>query len=328
MNSLNLKMRYLAGVTAWALMGVAMSVGAQSPWPSKPVRLVVGFSAGGPTDIVARGFSEQATQDLGQAVIVDNKPGANSIIAAEAVAGATDQHTLLVAATNHSMIPALYQSRVKFDAVKSFKPICTLGVSPTVLVIGSSLPVKSLAQFIQRAKTAPDAITYGSSGIGSSSHFAGEAFGQLAGVKMTHVPYKGSSQIVADLLGGQLDASFTTLGSVLSQVKTGRLTVLAIASPKRHPQLAAVPTFEESGVSGYSADAWYGVLAPAGISADAVKSLEKSIQGYIASSSAAEKFRSLGVDPKATCGSAFTEMLSNDVKSYLRLGQSLGLKAE
>ena len=309
-------------------LSVAQPVLAQATWPSKPVKLVVGFSAGGPTDIVARAFAEQATHDLGQPVIVDNKPGANSIIAAEAVANATDQHTFLVAATNHSMIPALYQSRVKFDAVNSYKPICTFVVSPTVLVIGASIPTKTLAQFIQKAKAAPESITYGSSGIGSSSHFAGEAFGQIAGVKMTHVPYKGSSQIVADLLGGQLDASFATLGSVLSHAKSGKLTILAIASPKRHPQLPAVPTFEELGVPGYSADAWYGLMAPSGITATALQAMEKSIQSYLASPVAVEKFKALGLDPQATCGQAFQKLLTNDVKSYVRLAQSLGLKAE
>lgn len=316
------------GAVLLGLVAAAPAALAQSAWPSKPVKLVVGFSAGGPTDVVARGFAEQAARDLGQPVVVDNKPGANTIIAAEAVATSNDQHTLLVAATNHTMIPALYQNRVKFDALKSFKPICTFAVAPTVLVVGPSMPVKTLAEFVQKAKATPQAVTYGTPGVGSSGHFFSESFARIAGVRMNHIPYKGANQVITDLMGGQVDASFATLGSVLPQLKSGRLTALAISSPNRSAQLPGVPTFEESGIQGYSADSWYGLLAPASLTAPALKTLETASQAYLTAPSTAEKLRALGMEPQATCGAAFGDQLAQEVKLYSQIAQDLGLKAE
>lgn len=292
-------------VVALARLGMAAmassmpSAWAQAPaWPTKPVRVVVGFAAAGPADIVARSFAEHAARQWEQPVIVDNKPCANTVIAAEAVASATDGHTLLMAATNHTMIPALYSTRVKFDAVKSFKPVCRLAAAPTVLVVGPSLSVKTLGEFIQRAKATPQAITYATPGIGSSVHFASELFARQASVKLTHVPYKGAAPAVADVMAGQVDASFATLGSVLSQIKAGKLTALAIAGAQRSAQLPGVPTFGEAGVKGYAADAWYGLLAPAATSDAVMQLLQREALAYAGSAAGSEKLRSLGMEPQ------------------------------
>ena len=301
---------------------------AAQPWPTKPVKLVVGFAAGGPTDVVARGFADHASKSLGQPVIVDNKPGANTIIAAEAVAGATDGHTLLMAATNHTMIPALYSSRVKFDAVKSFKPICLVAASPTILVVGPSMPAKSLKDFIQRAKDKPQEITYGTPGIGSSGHFASELFAQQAGIKMAHVPYKGASPVVTDLIAGHVDASFATLGSVIQQVKAGKLKALAIAAPNRLPELPDVPTFAESGIQGYAADAWYGLLAPVAMPEVQIQLLQKEAIAYATSPGGAEKLRLLGMEPKTMCGDAFARQIAHEVTINTRIARDIDLKAE
>jgi tripartite-type tricarboxylate transporter receptor subunit TctC len=317
--------RALVGLFAWTLC--ASTVWAQS-WPQKPVRLVVGFAAGGPTDIVARGWAEQASKALGQPVVVDNKPGANTIIAAEAVASATDGHTVLMAATNHTMIPALYSSRVKFDAVKSFKPVCRLAAAPTVLVVGPGLPVKTLGEFVQRAKTTPLALTYATPGVGSSVHFASELFAKQAGVKLTHVPYKGAAPAVADLMGGQVDASFATLGSVLQQIKAGKLTALAIASSQRNPLLPGVPTFDEAGVKGYAADAWYGLLAPANTPDAVMQLLQREARAYATSVAGAEKLRSLGMEPQPQCGETFANDVARETAVWTQIAQELNLKAD
>jgi tripartite-type tricarboxylate transporter receptor subunit TctC len=297
-------------------------------WPSMPLKLVVGFSAGGPTDVVARGFAEQAGKGLGQTVVVDNRPGANTIIAAEAVASATDGHTLLMAATNHVMIPALYSGKVKFDAIRAFKPVCTLAIAPTVLVVGPSTQVKTLNEFVQQAKAKPMSISYGTPGIGSSGHFASESFAQLADIRMTHIPYKGAAPVVNDLMAGQLDASFATLGSVLAQIRSGKLRALAIASPTRSSQVPEVPTFDEAGVKGYSADAWYGVLVPAGTADAHVQALEREARAYLAAAGTTEKLRALGLEPKAVCGAAFGRQMVDEVESYRRIARDLNLKAE
>jgi tripartite-type tricarboxylate transporter receptor subunit TctC len=320
---------FLAGAGLVCLATAAQAQPTNPTYPNKPIRLVVGFSAGGPTDVVARAFADFAGRALGQSVIVDNKPGANTILAAEVVASApTDGYTLLLAATNHTMIPALYSARVKFDALRSFSPICTLAASPTVLVVGPSMPVSTLAEFLQRVRATPGARTYATPGSGSGGHFASEQFTRMTGTKMNHIPYKGAAQAVTDLMGGQVDSSFATLGSVLPQVQTGKLRALAVASPQRSPLLPDVPTFEESGVKGYSADAWYGLLAPAGTPADIVARLTRVAGDFSRLPATAEKLRGLGMQSQNTCGGAFAAQLDGEIKAATRTARELNLTLE
>lgn len=318
--------RHLAAVALLTL--IATSAEAQA-WPSKTVRIVVGFSAGGPTDVVARAFAEHASRALGQPVIVENKPGANTILAAEAVASApADGYTLLMAATNHTMIPAFYSARVKFDAVRSFAPICTLAVSPTVLVTGPAMNAKTLNAFMQQVREAPGQRSYGTPGSGSSGHFASEQFLRMTNLSMNHIPYKGATQVVTDVMGGQLDSSFATLGSVLPQVQAGKLTAIAVASPRRSTLLPNVPTFAEAGVKGYSADAWYGLLAPAGTPVAVLQSLQKIARQYAEQTTTVAKLQSMGMEPQSTCGEAFGTEMDRDAKAYTKLANELNLKAE
>jgi tripartite-type tricarboxylate transporter receptor subunit TctC len=318
--------RLAVALPALVLAGAA---GAQAAWPSKPVRLVVGFSAGGPTDVVARAFADHAARALGQPFVVDNKPGANTILAAEAVASApADGHTLLLGATNHTMIPALYSSRVKFDAVQSFAPVCTLAVSPTVLVVGPAMPARTLGAFVQQVKAEPGQRTYATPGSGSSGHFASAQFTRLTGTSMNHIPYKGAAQAVTDLIGGQVDSSFATLGSVLGQVQAGKLTALAVAAPKRSPLLPGVPTFEEAGVKGYSADAWYGLLAPAGTPPAVLAALERVAQEFVRAPATMEKLRGMGMEAQGSCGAPFAAQLQREVRDNSQLARALDLKLE
>ncbi|WP_424920787.1 Bug family tripartite tricarboxylate transporter substrate binding protein [Achromobacter mucicolens] len=309
---------------------LALAAGAaHAAYPDHPVRVVVGFSPGGPTDVVARAFASYASQALGQTFVVENRPGANTILAAEAVAkAAPDGYTLLIGATNHTMIPALYTDRVKFDALKSFTPICAVAVSPTVLVTGPALNVKSLDAFLARARAEPGRLTFATPGTGSSGHFATEQFLRQTGIKMNHIPYKGAAQAVSDLMGGQVDSSLATLGSVLPQVQAGKLTALAVAAPKRLAQLPQVPTFDEAGVSGYTADAWYGVLAPAGLPQDVRDRLQEVAQGFSQADTTAKSLDALGMQPRQVCGDAFGAQLSEEIDTYRKLAQDLGLKAE
>lgn len=318
--------RHLAAAALLTL--IATNAGAQT-WPNKTVRIVVGFSAGGPTDVVARAFAEHASRALGQPVIVENKPGANTILAAEAVASApADGYTLLMAATNHTMIPALYSTRVKFDAVRSFAPICTLAVSPTVLVTGPSMNVKTLNTFMQQVREVPGQRSYGTPGSGSSGHFASEQFLRMTNLSMNHIPYKGATQVVTDVMGGQLDSSFATLGSVLPQVQAGKLTAIAVASPRRSALLPNVPTFAEAGVKGYSADAWYGLLAPAGTPVAVMQSLQKIARQYTEQTTTVTKLQGMGMEPQSTCGEVFGNEMDRDAKAYTKLAHELNLKVE
>jgi tripartite-type tricarboxylate transporter receptor subunit TctC len=327
---MNIASLFKGSSCAYLVLAMPLSTLAQTAtWPTKPIRIVVGFSAGGPTDIVARAFAEQASRTLGQPVVVENKPGANTILAAEAVAAApADGYTLLMAATNHTMIPALYSARVKFDAVKSFSPVCTLAVSPTVLVTGASMSVKNLSGFLQQVREAPGKRTYGTAGLGSSGHFASEQFLRMVGLTMNHIPYKGAAQVVTDVMGGQVDSSFATLGSVLPQVQAGKLTALAVASVKRSTLLPNVPTFAEAGFKGYSADAWYGLLAPAGTPVAALHALEKVSLQFAEQANSVTKLQGLGMEPQHLCRDAFGGMLESDTKAYVKLANDLNLKLD
>jgi len=323
--------RHLLAAAALGLAGLgAAGAHAQSTaWPAKPVRLVVGFPAGGPTDVVARAFAEHASRALGQPFLVENKPGANSTLAADAVASAApDGHTLLFAATNHTMIPALYSGRVKFDAVRSFTAVCSVASSPTVLVVGPAMPVKTLAAFLQQVKAQPGKRTYATPGAGSSGHFASESFLRPQGLAMNHIPYKGAAPAITDLIGGQVDSSFATLGSVLPHIQSGKVQALAVAAPKRSALLPQVPTFEEGGVKGYSADAWYGLLAPAGTPAAIVAALEKASAQFAAAPATATRLHGLGLEAESSCGAPFAAQIDRDARTYTQIARDLQLKAE
>jgi tripartite-type tricarboxylate transporter receptor subunit TctC len=327
-------MRYIrctaAAIPPFALFALsALPAAHAQTWPAKPVRLLVGFSAGGPTDVVARAFADHASRALGQPFIVDNKPGANTILAAEAAASApADGYTLLLGATNHTMIPALYSARVKFDAVRSFAPVCSLAVSPTVLVVGPSMPVGSFDAFLQAVKAEPGKRTYATPGSGSSGHFASAHFTRMTGTSMNHIPYKGAAQAITDLIGGQVDSSFATRGSVLTQVKSGKLTALAVAAPQRSALLPNVPTFDEVGVKGYTADAWYGLLAPANTPPQILATLRRVATEFSQAPGTQEKLRAMGLEPQNKCADAFGAQLAGEVKLYGELAKTLDLKTE
>ncbi|SEA41866.1 tripartite tricarboxylate transporter substrate binding protein [Acidovorax soli] len=309
--------------------GAAHAQTGAAAYPTKPVKLVVGFAAGGPTDVVARAFADHASKALGQPFIIDNKPGAGTIIAAQAVASApADGYTLLFGATNHTMIPGLYQNRVKFDAVKSFRPLCTVASSPTVLVVAPGLPVKTLADYLAKARAEPGRVTAGTAGVGSSGHFATEVFARAQGLQLNHVPYKGAAPVVTDLMGGQLDSSFATLGSVLPQIKSGKLRALAVGAPQRSALVPDLPTFAEAGGGNYAADVWYGVLAPAGLPEPVAQALEQAAAEFAKSAAAAEKLSGLGMTPESQCGAPFAARVAREVATHSQIAKALDLKAD
>ncbi len=313
-----------------ALALLAGTAAAQpATYPAQPIKLVVGFAAGGPSDIVARAFADHAVKPLGQPIIVENKPGANAVLATEAVASAkADGLTLLGAAINHTMIPALYANRIKFDAAKSFAPVCTLATSATVLVVGPAMPVKNVTEFLARVKAKPDSATYATPGQGSSPHLATEQFSKLTGARMVHVPYKGAAPAVSDLLGGQVDLSFATVGSVLPHLKSGKLRALAVASRQRSSLLPDVPTFEEAGVKGFVVDTWYGLLAPAGTPTDVLRLLAREAAEFSRSPAMRERLAGAGLEPGGVCGDSFAQQIALEIESNTRVARELNLKAE
>ena len=268
-------------VLVFACMGLALP--ALAAYPEKPLRLVVPFAPGGGTDLVGRLVAEGMAQDLGQPVIVDNKPGAGTIIGTDFVAkSAPDGYTLVMGTFALAVNPALV-AKLPFDPNKDLAPVGLIGTSPNVLVVRTDKPWKNVNDVLLAAKAAPGKLNYGSFGNGTSAHLAGALFANLAKVELTHIPYKGSSPALTDLLGGQIDMMFTTVASVAQYINAGSLRALAVTSGKRSPAWPDLPTLAEAGVAGYMAESWYAVYAPAGTPAAVVARLNAALKQAVKS---------------------------------------------
>src|SRR5436190_1683824 len=246
-------------------------------YPSKPIRLIVPFAAGGGTDLTARAIAQRLTEAWGQPVIVDNRPGANGTIGVDIAAkSAPDGYTLTMISSSHSVNVSLYKN-LPYDLVKDLTPITQATTQPYALVVNPSLPVKSVAELIALAKSKPGVLNYGSSGIGGLSHLSGALFAALAHIKLTHIPYKGGAPAMTEVISGQIDMLFSTLLQSHAQIEAGKLRPLAITTAKRSPAAPQLPTMIEAGVPGFEVAGWYGVLAPAGTPAPIVDKLNKDI---------------------------------------------------
>lgn len=251
----------------FSLLMLCACAGASAQTPSyatKPIRLVVPFPAAGGTDLVARALGEGLARELGQPIVVDNKAGAGTAIGNDAVAKApADGHTLLLNTSAIAILPSL-NPKLPYATETAFAPITLIGRAPNVAVVRADSPLRTGADFVAQARAKPGHLTYGSAGNGTSTHLAAELLKVSARIYVTHVPYRGASPMLTDLLGGQIDVGFATLPSVAAFLSSGKLRALAVTSAKRSPLLPAVPTFAESGVKGYEADVWYAVFSPAG----------------------------------------------------------------
>lgn len=253
------------------------SATARAGYPDRPIKIIVPFAPGGGTDIIARVLADAMSKDLGQPVIIENKPGAGTIVGTAAAAGsAPDGYTLVMATFAHAVNPSI-NSKLPYDTFKAFAPVALVARSFNIVVVNPKLPLKTLQDMIAYAKANPGKLNYGSFGIGTSAHLAGELFKNMAQVDLTHVPYKGAAPAITDLLGGQIELMFTTVASVASYIEGGQLRALAVTSAQRSPAFPDLPTIAEAGVPGYAAESWYGLYAPAGTPADAVARLNASV---------------------------------------------------
>jgi tripartite-type tricarboxylate transporter receptor subunit TctC len=257
-------MHPLARLAAGVALAAAATLAAAQQWPAKPVRIMVGASPGGGTDIIARMLAEKYQAIFGQPFIVENRPGASNTIAADLTAkAAPDGHTILVA-TNTAQSIAPHLLKLGYDPLKDLAPVALLVTVPNVLVVNTDVPAKNVKELVALIKASPDKYSYGSSGTGSTQHLAGAAFAHELGLKMTHVPYKGSSQALADLIGGQIQMNFDTTSSAMGHIKSGKVRPLAVMSPKRSRELPEVPTLAEAGIPNVEMSTWYGLFATAG----------------------------------------------------------------
>lgn len=293
---------------------VAAPLVAQAAYPEKPIRLIVPYSAGGSSDVLARGISDQLSAELGQPVVVENRAGAGSMIGTGYVASeAPDGYTLLLADVPFTIVPALYGDRAKYDARKDFKPVALLGVSPMYLFVNPASPLKTAADLVASAKERPDQLAIGSGGNGSLTHLMAELFMLNTEAKLVHVPYKGAAASVTDLAGGQIEASFTTMPTAAALYQGKKLRALAVSSPARQSDTPEVPTFAESGWPDLTVESWWGVVAPAGTPQDVLDTLSRAMDKVMKTEQVGQRLRSVGVAlPPATDAAALQSMLDED----------------
>ena len=287
-------MRTFRKPLAWLLgafigLGIGGPTNAQS-YPTRPIKLLVPFTAGGGTDLLARILAQKMSENLGQQIVVENKPGGNTLIATEAVArAAPDGYTLIMQTNNLAANPTLYRGKMSFDTLKDLAPVSLVAGNPHVLVVNPALPARDFKEFIALAKAKPGSISFGSAGSGTVNHLSGELLKMQAGIDMVHIPYKGSGSVMPDLLGGQVNSLFAAMPTVTGFIKEKRLRALAVTTSKRFPGLPDVPTIAELGYPSYDFSSWFGILAPAGTPKPIVDRLQTEIVKALKDSSVLEK---------------------------------------
>jgi tripartite-type tricarboxylate transporter receptor subunit TctC len=307
---------------ALAFAAAALPAAAADTWPSKPVKIIVPFGPGGFTDVVARILQKELAPALGQPIIIENRPGAGSTIGTDAVAKSPpDGYTLVMVSTTHVISPHLYK-KMTYDPVKDFAPVMKLVEGPYVMVVHPSLGVSSVRDFIALAKRKPNEIFFASSGNGSAQHLVGALFMQMAGVQLSHVPYKGSNAAMQDLLGGQVKVSFVGMPNALPNL--GKLKALAVTTRKRSPDLPGVPTMDEAGVKGYEATIWLGMLAPKGTPREIVDKLNADIRKVLADPEASQLMHKAGVEVATSTPEEFQALLQEELDRWGKVVKSTG----
>ena len=321
--------RRLLAFTAALACSAALPLHAQTAaWPAKPVKLVVGYAAGGATDVIARLIAVKLGDQLGQPVIVDNRAGANSNVGAENVARApADGYTLYVYTIANTINASLY-SKLGYDPVKDFEPIGMIAKIPNILVVNPKLPVKSVADYLHYAKDSKNGITFASSGSGSSIHLSGEMFKMQSKLNMLHVPYRGSAPAVTDLLGGQVESMFDNTPSALPHVQAGKLRAIAITSAQRSPLLPDVPTLAESGFPGFDVQSWFAMAAPAGTPRPVIEQLNAALNKVLAAPDVRQRLQEMAATPDTGTPEQMRTFAAAEIKRWREVVKESGAKAE
>ncbi|MBI3372945.1 MAG: tripartite tricarboxylate transporter substrate binding protein [Betaproteobacteria bacterium] len=309
------------------LLAFAAGLAQAQPWPSRQIRYIVPFPPGAFNDTLARTVAAELPKAIGQAVVVDNRPGGNSIIGTEAAAkSAPDGYTLFGAALPFSVIQSLYKT--SFEVTRDFAPITLAGFSANLLVAHPSFPPNSVAELIKYATANPGRVNYGSSGNGTSVHLSMELLKSMTRTFMVHIPYRGSAPVVTDLIAGQLDVMFDNVPNVIQHVRSGRMKALAVSTSSRSALAPEVPTVAEAGVPGYELSVWFGVLAPAGTPREIVGRLNSEIVKILTSADVKERFAKQGVEVQTGTPEQFSEFLKSEVARWAKVIKDAGIKAD
>jgi tripartite-type tricarboxylate transporter receptor subunit TctC len=318
-----LALPFLAGAFACVLASPTQAL----DYPTRPVRLVVGFPAGGSADIVARIVGQALTERIGQSFVIDNKPGAGSNIGTDLVArAAPDGYTLMADSVSNAINPTLYK-KLTYDQIKDFVPVASIDVVPNVMDINIDLPVKTVPEFIAYAKANHGKVSMGSGGIGSSPHVAGELFKMLTGVEMQHIPYRGVAPATADLIGGRIQVLFDTLPAAIGNIKAGKIRALAVTSKKRSETLPDVPAMNEF-VPGYEADSFHGISAPKGTPREIVEKLNREINAALADPKVKARLAELGAEVFTGTPEDYGRYLAGEIARWAKVIEFSGAKAE
>lgn len=321
----------LAALCAATLLGAAaLPAHAQSDFPNKPIRLIVGYSAGGPTDVLARVLGQEIGTALGQPVVVENKPGVNGNIATDFVQrSAPDGYTLIVNTISHNVNPLLQPDRIKYDPIKDFTPVSQVAVLPQLIVVAGDSPYKTLGDLVTKAQSKPDAVSYGTAGVGGSAHLAAALLEQRTKARMNHIPFKGNAPALTEVMSGRVDFMFFPMIGAAEYVSGGKLRILAATTAQRHPDYPNVPTTAELGFPGFEDYAQpIGFIAPAGLPAPIAAKLDKAIATALARPAMQARLKSLGADVKHRGPPEYREWLAQDRERWAQLIRSANIKAE
>lgn len=319
----------VSAVVAVLASAFAVSALAQGAFPAKPVRIIVSFTAGGSTDVLARLLAEELRKEWSQPVVVENRVGAGGALGSDHVAkSAPDGHTLYVQSASHSALAALKQATLPFDSVKDFTWITMFASAPNVLVVRADSPLKQLPSYVAAAKAKPGEVTYASSAIGGALHLAGETFANLAGIKLNHIPYKGANEVVAAVLSGTVQSSWSAANAAFPLISAGKLHAVAVASEKRFSLMPDTPTFAELGVKGMKSDTWVGLMGPAGMPRPLAAQLDAQVLKIVARPDVKEKILKLGAEPMSLSLEQFAAMARGEVELLTDVARKAGIKAE
>lgn len=311
-----------------ALCALWTSFASAQAWPTKPVKVIVPFTAGSATDILARTFGQKLSEYWGQPVVIENHPGAGGTIGTGIVANAApDGYTLLVHSAAYSVNPFMYPN-LSFDTKKAFAEIAPLGGQPNVLVVAPSSGIKSVADLIAQAKKKPGEINFASAGSGSGTHINAEKFKLATGIDVVHIPYKGTPEALTDTIAGRVTYYFSPISAALPHIKDGKLIALAVSSAQRSSALKDVPTLAESGVPGFDYNLWVGMFGPAGMSPDLVERINKDVQKALASSEIKERFATLGAEAMPMSVVQFKKFIGDEMDASAKIVKAANIKAQ
>jgi tripartite-type tricarboxylate transporter receptor subunit TctC len=318
-------LKAIRAAAVFLALGYAGAPHAQG-YPERPVRVVVPLSAGGSADIVGRLLAQKLSERLGQQFVIDNRPGAGSLIGTEIAARAPrDGYTLLLAGSSFTSAPSLHR-KLPYSPVKDFAPITLASMAPGLLVVHPSVPVRTVRDLIELARAKPGAINYATPGNGTSPHFAGALFNMMAGVDMVHVPFKGAGPAVAGVVGGQVQVSFASMLSAITQARQGRLRAVAVTGAKRSPAVPDLPTVAESGLPGFESGSWQGFFAPAGTATAIRGRLHREIATIVHLPDIAAQLAKDGSEPIGSTPDAFAKFVSGELAKYARVAKAAGMQ--